>query len=142
VVARRTGYRHALSNFGIIYQEAWDFVEPDDGNYDVLFQRIEMMPDSPTAIVAAHDTQARRFMEAAARLGIAIPGRFSVTGTGGHWMTRETERLTTVLNHYERVGQAGIKALLRQIAGEDPATLHELIPVELVVRETTGPPFV
>jgi DNA-binding LacI/PurR family transcriptional regulator len=48
--------------------------------------------------------------------------------------------LTTVRQPLFESGRRGAELLLRALDGRPPAAHSELLPLELVVRATTGPP--
>lgn len=92
----------------------------------------------PTAIVCDDDILAAGACKAARRLGLRIPEDLSVTGFDDLALATAVEpELTTVRLPAERVGEQGMTALLAALEGT-PWTAPD-IPVELVVRESSGP---
>ncbi|MFI5620160.1 LacI family DNA-binding transcriptional regulator [Streptomyces sp. NPDC051567] len=92
----------------------------------------------PTAIVCDDDILAAGACKAARRLGLRIPADLSVTGFDDLALATAVEpELTTVRLPAERIGEHGMTALLTVLEGT-PWTAPDL-PVELVVRDSTGP---
>jgi DNA-binding LacI/PurR family transcriptional regulator len=96
------------------------------------------LPERPTAIFAASDTQAIGVLEAARALGIQVPGELSVIGFDDIEVAAYVG-LTTVRQPLVQSGRRGAELLLEALAGERVGPLRELLPLELVGRGTTGP---
>jgi DNA-binding LacI/PurR family transcriptional regulator len=92
----------------------------------------------PTAVVCDDDMLAVGAYKAARRLGLRVPCDLSVTGVDDQVLAMALEpELTTVRLDAELTGERGMEALLSVIEGHAPVT-HD-IPVDLVVRGSTGP---
>ncbi|RKT03802.1 LacI family transcriptional regulator [Streptomyces sp. 3211.6] len=92
----------------------------------------------PTAILCDDDVLAAGACKAARRLGLRVPEDLSVTGIDDLGLATAVEpELTTVRLPAEQVGEHGMNALLAVLDGR-PWTAPD-IPVELVVRDSTGP---
>ncbi|WP_240805291.1 LacI family DNA-binding transcriptional regulator [Streptomyces sp. A1547] len=92
----------------------------------------------PTAVVCDDDILAAGTCKAARRLGLRIPDDLSVTGIDDLALATAVEpELTTVHLPAERVGEQGMAALLAVLEGT-PWTAPD-IPVDLIVRASTGP---
>jgi DNA-binding LacI/PurR family transcriptional regulator len=96
------------------------------------------LPEPPTAIFAASDTQALGVLEAARSLGVAVPGQLSVIGFDDI-ETATYVGLTTVRQPLFESGRRGAELLLRALSGHPLPAHSEQLPLELVVRRTTGP---
>ena len=94
-----------------------------------------------TAIVASNDRLAVGTLAELKRRGIACPARVSLTGYNDMPMVDRLEpALTTVRVQQREVGRRAAQLLLAHIEGrgaDEPA--HVVMPVELVVRASTGP---
>jgi DNA-binding LacI/PurR family transcriptional regulator len=97
------------------------------------------LPNPPTAIFAASDTQAFGVLEAARDAGLKVPEDLSVIGYDDIEIA-EYLHLTTVRQPLFASGVEGVELLLDSIANPPPSPRRVVLPVELVVRETTGPP--
>jgi LacI family transcriptional regulator len=96
------------------------------------------LPEPPTAIFAASDTQALGVLEAARALGIDVPRELSVVGFDDIEVAAYVG-LTTVRQPLRESGRRGAELLLQALAGLPVHPLRELLPLELIVRGTTGP---
>jgi DNA-binding LacI/PurR family transcriptional regulator len=96
------------------------------------------LPERPTAIFAASDTQALGVLEAARGLGIRVPQELSVVGFDDIEVASYVG-LTTVRQPLAESGRRGAELLLRALGGRPVDLRTELLPLELVVRGTTGP---
>jgi DNA-binding LacI/PurR family transcriptional regulator len=136
---RTRGYERALAAAGIDVRD--DYVREGTRLPHVaraVAAELLSLPERPTAVFAASDTQAIGVLEAARALGIAVPGALSVIGFDDIEVAAYLE-LTTVRQPLVESGRRGAKLLLEALAGDDVAPLRELLPLELVVRGTTGP---
>ncbi|MFD8148017.1 LacI family DNA-binding transcriptional regulator [Streptomyces sp. NPDC059708] len=92
----------------------------------------------PTAVLCDDDVLAAGACKAARRLGLRVPEDLSVTGIDDLGLATAVEpELTTVRLPAEQVGEQGMNALLAVLEGT--AWTAPDIPVELVVRDSTGP---
>jgi DNA-binding LacI/PurR family transcriptional regulator len=92
-----------------------------------------------TALVCDDDKLAAGAYKAARRLGLRIPDDLSVTGLDDLALATAIDpELTTVRLDAELFGEHGMRALLAVLDGRVPEEGD--IPVELVVRGSTGPP--
>ncbi|QNK81147.1 LacI family DNA-binding transcriptional regulator [Nakamurella sp. PAMC28650] len=104
-------------------------------------QRLLDARRSFTAIVAANDLLALGAMDLLATVGLRCPADYSITGFNDlPFMRKLSPPLTTVHVPLTDMGAAAARTLLAWIGTPDavPAT-PAMIPVELVVRGTTGP---
>ncbi len=95
--------------------------------------------DMPTALLCAADTYALAFMEAAARLGIAVPEELSIVGADDTLPCRYVRPgLTSIQQPFEVMGAAGVGHLLQMIeSGEGSRTpLTMLFGEELILRQS------
>jgi DNA-binding LacI/PurR family transcriptional regulator len=136
---RLTGYREAFEAVGIAWEEI--HVEERPGNSPAAgadaARRLLSDDPRPTAILANTDLLAFGALMAARELGIDVPGELSVVGFDDvPEAAYSTPPLTTVRQPLQ---QKGIEAA--RLVFERPQTPREIVlPVELVVRASTGPP--
>jgi DNA-binding LacI/PurR family transcriptional regulator len=139
---RREGYRDGLG-------AAWnpDLVRVVRPNAVAPARRAALdllrMETPPTALLAMSDILALGALEAAAELGVAVPGDLSVVGFDDSPAARvASPPLTTVAQPHEEKGRLAAEWLVEAIeqgAAADP-TRRAILPTELVVRESTAPP--
>lgn len=97
--------------------------------------------DRPTAIVTMNDLLALGALEAAADLGLRVPGDVSVVGFDDIRAARQVRpALTTILHPATDVGRALIQALLPAIEQQQPIHAEHHIGSRLVLRDSSGPP--
>ncbi|UUN30343.1 LacI family DNA-binding transcriptional regulator [Streptomyces sp. FIT100] len=93
-----------------------------------------------TAVVAYNDFVALGVLAHLHELGVDVPGDISLTGFDGIDMTRFSgPPLTTVAVPRDRLGRAAGEALARIMSGDEDIE-PETVPVELLVRGSTGAP--
>jgi LacI family transcriptional regulator len=94
-----------------------------------------------TAIVAGNDLMALGCYDVFAARGIDCPGDISVVGFNDMpFAARFHPPLTTVrIPHYE-LGAAAAELLLERLQQPDAPARQVVLPPELIVRESTGPP--
>ncbi|GBQ01836.1 LacI family DNA-binding transcriptional regulator [Streptomyces spongiicola] len=92
----------------------------------------------PTALVCDDDILAAGACKAVRRMGLRVPEDVSVTGFDDLALATAVEpELTTVRLPAERIGRAGMTALLDVLSSRAPAS--GALPVTLVPRGSTGP---
>ena len=136
---RERGYRLALAAAGLPVPEDLMLV----GAYDPAVSRQQARrlltgPQPPTAIFAANDMSAIATMEAAAELGLDVPGDLSVVGFDNiPESALAVPPLTTVSQPVRQMGRRSIELLLQLVRGEPVPDTHITLPTELVVRRST-----
>jgi LacI family transcriptional regulator len=95
----------------------------------------------PTAVFVASDAMALGALAELRRQGIGVPEDISVAGFDDiPGLEFIHPNLTTVRVPMAELGEAGVARLLGELDGERQITRVNLHPVELVIRESTGPP--
>jgi len=137
---RTKGFEQALAAVGLTPRPEW--VREGTQNRHVARSIAEDLlthGERPTAVFAASDTQALGVLEAARALGIAVPGELSVVGFDDIEIASYAN-LTTVRQPLFDSGRIGAALLLQSLAGEELPARSQMLPLELEVRGTTGPP--
>ena len=137
---RLCGYRQALKAAGLPARP--EHCAEGDASRDGARRAAHAMlaaPARPTAIVAANDARAVGVLEAARALGLRVPEQLSVIGYDDIELA-EVVGLTTIRQPLFRSGQRGMQLLMERVCGHPVEPRREVLPVELVVRETTAPP--
>lgn len=139
---RYQGYRQALREAEIDFKSTYH-LQAEHGRYEARMLALQLlnMPERPTAIFAASDTQALGVMEAASEIGLRIPGDLSVVGYDDIEIA-EYLGLTTMRQMLYESGQRGVELLLDALAQDLQEPVYEELPTELVVRATTASPVV
>ena len=97
------------------------------------------LPDPPTAIFAYSDTQAIGVIEAARERALNIPADLSVIGFDDI-EAAEYLNITTVRQALYDSGVRGSELLLETMAASSHSPKHEILPTELIIRQTTASP--
>jgi DNA-binding LacI/PurR family transcriptional regulator len=139
---RTRGFEHALARAGVELRP--DYVREGTQSRHVarsIGLDLLRLPERPSAIFAASDTQALGVLEAARTLGIRVPEELSVVGFDDIEVPGYVG-LTTIRQPLFESGRRGGELLLQMLggAGAQLAAYSEQLPVELVVRATTAPP--
>lgn len=135
---RLRGYRQALAAAGL--QARADLIRrgPDDAAAAAeLAARLLNLPDPPSAIFAASDTQAIGVLAAADRVGVPVPQRLSVVGFDDI-ESATFLGLSTVRQPLARSGAEGARRLCALLRGERVLPLRQELPLELIARASSA----
>lgn len=135
---RLLGYRRALARHGLSY----DPVLVRLGEHSApaaAASALDLLglPDPPTAIFAASDTQALGVLSAAESAGRSVPADLSVVGYDDIEPAAQLG-LSTVHQPLTESGARGARRLCALIRGESVRPLRDELPVTLVTRSTSG----
>lgn len=140
---RYLGYQQALTAAGIPFNPEY-YRQDQHGvlQAERMTDQLLSLPEPPTAIFAASDTQAIGVMRAAEHRGIAIPEQLSVIGFDDIEIA-EYMHLTTIHQPLFTSGVEGAQRLLeliRQSPDTPPVVKKIQLPLRLVQRQTTALP--
>jgi LacI family transcriptional regulator len=138
--ARLAGFREALDEAGLSapthYIETGDWLSRSA--YEAT-NRLLALDRAPDAIAAASDFQALGALAALQDAGVRVPEDVAVTGFDGMYFTETVEPpLTTLVQDAARIGRTAAEGILQMVERPDAPPFRELIPVELVVRASSG----
>ncbi|XUW93202.1 LacI family transcriptional regulator (plasmid) [Burkholderia sp. M6-3] len=96
--------------------------------------------DRVTGIIAGNDTIALGILEAAKRQGIAVPQQLSIIGFDDMPLAGSPlVGLTSIRQPVEAMARTAARRLVERIrAGGMGAPIHDILPIQLVRRETTA----
>ena len=137
---RLAAFREALADAGLSCREDW--ILASDWTAESAARDGGAMlarGDRPTAVLAASDEMAIGVRESARRLGLDVPADLSVIGIDDYLLS-SVLGLTTVRQDVALQGHLAAELLLRALVDADESTDEVIVPTELVVRESTGPP--
>ena len=140
---RHAGYAQTLRSAGIAYDKklviATETSDPD--NAEKALNAFLPLADPATAILFFTDPMAIKALSLAKSREIRIPADLSIAGYDGILSSGVTEpSLTTVRQPMPEMGRRAVQNLLKLIAAEPGGpSIQETLPVELIVRATTGP---
>ena len=81
-------------------------------------------------------------LSAAETHGVRVPEDLAVVGFDDTRFSQYVRpRLTTIRSPLERLAQVGVELLFERLTGTDTPARTEVLPVELIVRESAGPPL-
>jgi DNA-binding LacI/PurR family transcriptional regulator len=100
------------------------------------------LDEPPTAVLAMSDALAAQLLLEAAAHGVDVPGSLSIVGFDDvPFAALTAPPLTTVRQPTEQKGQVAARVLLDALeADAPPERTRTVLPTELVVRGSTGPP--
>ena len=104
-----------------------------------VWQLWKSLPEPPTAVVAGNDIHAVCWLEVLREDSSAIAANFSVIGFDDAPIASMGVNLTTVRQPGVQVGELAAKFVTRLIHGASADECRRKLPVELVIRSTTGP---
>jgi DNA-binding LacI/PurR family transcriptional regulator len=135
---RLTGYRQALAAAGVRYDPALVKRGPHGpANAEALAAELLALPDPPSAIFAASDTQAMGVLAAADRGSLAVPGGLSVIGFDDI-ESAALLGLSTVRQPLGDSGAHGARRLCALMRAERVVPLRQQLALEVVQRSTTA----
>lgn len=142
---RLTGYRTVMGEVlkgEDLRADDYTRVEPigEMRGVTAAHELLQMNPP-PTAIFATSDQQAIGVLRACADSGLRVPEHVSVVGFDDIPLAELlTPRLTTVRQPIDEIGRLAIDRLAARVSGKSGRSTKQLLPTELVVRESTGQP--
>jgi DNA-binding LacI/PurR family transcriptional regulator len=138
---RLEGYAEAVTEAGLDWNAVPIYeVHPNARGRGAAAARVLLGLDPrPTALLAMSDELALGAMDAAAELGLTIPGDLSLIGfDDAPAAALATPAMTSVGQPLVEKGRAAGRMLLDALAGGSPADV--ILPTELVVRSSTAAP--
>ncbi len=137
---RLLGYRRELERLGLPHRS--DHVREGDFYPDSGYAAMEAflnLPEPPTAVVAAADLMAAGAIQCLADRGLHAPDDVAIVGFDDIPLAALLQpALTTVRQDKEGLGAAAAQAVVRMIADPELEPPAVTLPVELVVRESSG----
>jgi LacI family transcriptional regulator len=137
---RLMGYRQALERLGLPYRD--DYVRDGDFYFEsgsLAMHELLSLPEPPTAVFAASDLMAAGAIRAVEQAGLAVPADIAVVGFDDIQLAAMMQpALTTIRQNKLGLGSAAAEALLRMIERDGAPPPGITLPVELVVRASSG----
>ncbi|MEY4087451.1 MAG: hypothetical protein RIU70_561, partial [Actinomycetota bacterium] len=135
---RNKGYIEALNEAGV----EWDPDLEIRGDFNIYTAEIAMesflqRKKLPTAIFCHSDEMAFGALKAIRRKGLRVPEDISVIGFDDHLIAQYVG-LTTVAQPPQFEGQVAAASAIAEIANPQAERKNILVPLSLVVRETTA----
>jgi len=134
---RLAGYQEAVAAFGLT-----PMLDRGDLFYQsgcLAARRLLEQTPRPTAIFAANDLMAIGAVDAARELGIVIPDQLAVVGADGlDQLACFSPGITTIQTWMYRAATIATDRLFRLVHGEGVSKQSEILPANLMIRETCG----
>jgi len=138
---RERGYLDALREAGLPQDPALMFngAFAQSGGFSATEQMLAMA-QHPTAIFAANDEMAFGAMDAINSKGLKVPDDISVVGFDDIPTSSYVyPTLTTMRQPFRAMATRAVSEVVELIQGREPGAVKIAFPVELVVRNSTGP---
>lgn len=140
--SRLAGARSELRRHGLTLRDDWVF--PGDFSLSSgaeAARRWLRLEQRPTAVFSASDLMACGFVGELQHSGIQVPREASVVGFDDIEVAEHlSPALTTIRQPRRLIGERAASLLIGMIADPSGAHARELIPVELVERQSVAPP--
>lgn len=140
-VEREQGYLEELGRAGLAFARSVpvpDF-SPETGR--AAAAELMRLPEPPTAVFVVNDYCSLGLLHGLADAGLRVPQDISVVGYDDIWPSRlPSIQLTTVSAQIDKMARGGTEMLLDLIESGHDRAAATILPPELLVRGTTGPP--
>lgn len=136
---RRSGWAEALRGRGIEPLDRWVVIGDFRMEHGVT-GIVKLLTQSPglTAVISMSDEMAIGAMRVLNELGVRVPEDISIVGFDDQEIS-EYLGLTTVRQPMSVLGVSACEVLIAAIRGEAPTGFPRVLPVSLVLRDTTAP---
>lgn len=112
-----------------------------EGGIDEALGRLMARRTPPTALVATNDTVAIRAIKVLQRRGLQVPRDVSVVGYDDiETANLVVPSLTTVRIPLQQMAERAVHNLIERIEGRSAQAAGDILPSELIVRDSTGRP--
>jgi GntR family transcriptional regulator of arabinose operon len=138
---RWQGYRNALADYGLPYDDALVVQKspPSETSADSPYIHMLSQPDRPSAVFAVNDHEALALLRSAQQCGLRVPEDLALVGFDDlHFAQHLNPPLTTVAQPRLEIGLRAGNLLINRVEGQDGPTRHIELPTSLVVRDSCG----
>ena len=139
---RVAAFRRILKRHALPFLEDW-LIEYDftpEGAYAGM-KKLISLGKPPTGLLLMNDFSAVGAVRAAKELGYRVPENVSIVGFGDIPSAALMDPpLTTVREPFQEMGYLAADRLLKMVQGKRVRGKHIILPVELIIRKSTGPP--
>jgi LacI family transcriptional regulator len=134
---RYQGWRDALQHYGLPI-DGGAILTCDTRAQAIIETPKVMKTQRPDAMFCVNDNCATGVLYAAQILGLNIPNDLSICGFSNAPLCRTiSPMLTTVEQHGVEIGRRAMQRLLKRLDGEQRIAQTDMVPTDLIVRETT-----
>lgn len=139
-IDRHFGYLSELARLGL--EQRQEYVRLAKWDHRIAYEetrRLLDLPIPPDGIFAASDVMAIGALKAIIDKGLRVPEDIAVVGFDDiEYAELLTPSLTTVRQNRSDLARAAVEALLQMLERPEEAPPVSVLPVELIVRESTG----
>jgi LacI family transcriptional regulator len=141
---RERGYRNALAQRGLAPDErlVGEALMTDDNGYRLMEQFLALSP-RPTAILVSSMMMALGCFRAIRAAGLELGKDVSMVAHDDVFPFLNADRMyptmTTTRSSIRAAGTRVAELVLEMLRGREAETIHELWPVDLIIRGSTGP---
>lgn len=139
-IDRFNGFKKAMRDFGLQFRKEW--IITGDFSKEKAYEACGKLFGSstlPTAIFCSDDYMAIGVMNRTGELGLSVPKDISVIGFDDIELSSYIKpALTTIRQPIYEIGKKAAELLLDLIEGRKKTPIHELLNVELIIRESTS----
>lgn len=101
-----------------------------------------LVPQAPDAVFVASDAMAVGALRALREAGLRVPEDIAMAGFDDiPFAARADPPLTTVRQPIQRMGTLAAETLIDLISHPQPQPRRIILPTELLIRESSGPPI-
>jgi len=139
-IDRLLGFRRAMEKYRLPIEKdvAINSDFGQQGGYENM-KSLLLRKNRPTAVLMINDYSAIGALRAAKEMGFRVPEDLSIIGSGDIRFASMVEpALTTVKAPYREQGQKAVETLLQVMRGKRVSQRHHVLPVELVIRNSTS----
>ena len=137
---RRLAYEEARHGLGLSTDPGLCVIpETYHSPLEPYWQKLQALTEPPTALLTGNDGFAIAWLEFLEKQGVQVPQDLSVIGFDDAPVASRGAGLTTVRQPGLQVGELAATFVNRLIQGAPAAQCRQILPVELIVRATTGP---
>jgi DNA-binding LacI/PurR family transcriptional regulator len=138
-IRRREGYVQTMESAGITVDPAWIIPHgnyTEVGGYNGMKRLLDQSVDG---VFAANDMMALGAMRAIREAGLRVPEDIAIIGFDDvPFAALSNPPLSTVRQPVGALGEEATKNLIYLLENDVPQALYKILPVELVVRESTA----
>ncbi|MFC0265332.1 LacI family DNA-binding transcriptional regulator [Alloscardovia macacae] len=136
--SRLDGFVQACEREGITYSLI--HFSPDDAVFDAVYSALSAPEHAgATALFFHRDYTALAFCVRFREMGMRIPAELSVLGYDNS-IFADVVGLSTIKQRPREMAIQAAEKTLRLLEGDESAATHDVAPVQLIVRSTTGAP--
>ncbi len=138
---RFQGYLRALTEAGVAFDPAWVLQGETtlQGGHTLIHELLARPGPRPTAVFCVSDLMAIGALRALYEAGIRVPDEMVVVGFDGITLGQfTTPALTTIDQPRMEMGRLAADRLFTLLDGQVPLSHEQVLPVELLVRESCG----